>query len=152
MFQVENFRNPLYLALAIYLTGFAIVVLGLIAGTVVDLPEKSVFVWGIFTSMILLYSIFNSALLFSFSKGKQYWTMSVYTFVALGIACVLTSWLLSGVSLNEAGGFRPILSVLVIGYSIMLGIGWTIVKLTELTTLRDSEKLKKDSDAIGHDL
>ncbi len=152
MLQVESFRNPLYLALAIYLTGFAIVVLGLIAGTVVDLPETSVFIWGIFTAMILLYSIFNSVLLFSFRKGKQYWTMSVYIFIALGVACVLTSWLLSGVSLQESGGFRPILSVLIIGYSIMLGIGWTIVKLTELTTRRDSEKLKKDSDAIGHDL
>ncbi|TVR79317.1 MAG: hypothetical protein EA409_09410 [Saprospirales bacterium] len=152
MLEIETFKNPFYLASASFLTGMVIVVIGLLSQAFIELPDNGVFVWGIFTAMILIYSLFNTIMLFSFNAENKYWTLSVYSFIALGSLCVLTSWGLTGISLNESGGFRSIISILVIGYTIFLGIGWSIMKIVSFTMQRDQEKLKRDSDSIGHDL
>ncbi len=152
MQAIEYLKKPPYLAVSAFLAGFLISILGLIMHSFSPLEDTGVFVWGIFVSMILIYAIFNTIFLFLSEEVPQYTSHSIYSFLGLGVACVLTSWMFTGQSLYQVEGFRSVLSVLGIGYTIFLGIGFSIRRIVDVTTKRDSEKLKRDSDEIGHNL
>nr|MBS0037849.1 hypothetical protein [Saprospiraceae bacterium] len=152
MTAIDFFKKPPLLAAVTFLTGLLIVVLGLIASYFSPLPDHTVFVWGIFVAMILIYIIFNTVFSFVVQSTPGYWAASIYSFLGLGVACILASWAFTGLSIYEMNGFRSVLSILGIGYTVFLGIGFSIKRITDLTMRRDSEKLKRDSDEIGHNL
>lgn len=152
MDEVKYLKNPYYLAATAFTLGIVIVGLGSVMGNFLSLPDNGVFVWGIFSAMILIYAIFNTVSLIALESPVRIWTQSIYAFLGLAAFCIMASWLISGISLNESSGFRSIISVLGICYSVFLGIGWSIKQITVLTVQRDLDKLKKDSDEIGHDV
>ncbi len=152
MDPVQFLKYPPYLAGTTFLTGVFIIGAGLLMSSFAPVPEKTIFIWGIFVSMILIYTIFNTVFFFAMENKPGYWPISIYSFVGLATLSVLTAWLFTGNSLYQVDGFRSILSILVIGYSVFIGIGWSINKIATLTMKRDSEKLKRDSDEIGHNL
>lgn len=152
MDALEYIKQPPYLAVASFVSGLLIIGIGSLLGSFAPLPETTIFVWGIFVSMILIYTIFNTIFYFASERGVKYWTISIYSFIGLAVVCILTSWLFTGSSLYQVDGFRSILSILVIGYTVFIGIGWSINKIAKLSMKNDSEKLNRDSDDIGHDL
>jgi magnesium-transporting ATPase (P-type) len=152
MDTVELLKHPPYLALATFLTGIVIIGLGTLMSNFAPLPENTVFVWGIFVSMMLIYTIFNTVFFFALKNKPGYWPISIYSFIGLSVLSILTAWLFTGSSLYQVDGFRSILSILVIGYSVFIGIGWSINRIVLLSIQRDEEKLNRDSDEIGHKL
>jgi hypothetical protein len=78
--------------------------------------------WVVICGMILFFAIINSILCLGASDGNTYWLHSIISFVILLVVGGMMAWVISGVSINDAGSVRWIYVVFTFGYLVFLSI------------------------------
>lgn len=123
--------NPIYQA-GIALVG--VVVFSLVAKLVgltglTDVPQR--FPWMSAASFMLLFALFNSVFSLNSEDLMKYWARSMYCFLGLAAAAAGVAYLLSSLSMNEAGSYRWIFIVVGIGYLVFLSMMAMMRKIVE---------------------
>ncbi|MDX1409977.1 MAG: hypothetical protein R3330_17630, partial [Saprospiraceae bacterium] len=72
---------------------------------------------------------------------NRYWSRSIMCFVGLMALSILTSTVVSGASMDEAGTFRWLFVVLTIGYLVFLVIVRLMKRIVDIAIKQD-EKLR----------
>jgi hypothetical protein len=123
--------NPIYQA-GIALVG--VVVISLLAKLVgltgiTEVPQR--FPWMSAASFMLMFALFNSVFSISSKNLMKYWGKSVYCFLGLGAASAGVAYLLSSLTMSEAGSYRWIFIVVGIGYLVFLSMMAMLRKIVD---------------------
>ena len=78
--------------------------------------------WTITVSFLLFFAVFNSVFSLSAKDINLYWRKSMISFVALMVFSGFLAYFLSGLSLQESGGYRWLFVVVSIGYLVFISI------------------------------
>jgi hypothetical protein len=118
----EKTFDPIYQA-AIALGGVVVIsslakLLGLTG--LVDVPQR--FPWMSAASFMLLYAVFNSVFSLSSKDLMKYWRRSFYSFMGLAALAGLFAWLLSSLTIDQAGSYRWIYIVVTVGYLVFMSM------------------------------
>jgi hypothetical protein len=109
---------------ALIILAISVVVMGISAGVIkmnwVDGDE--LFTWSIATAFTMLFSLFNSLMSLQTDNYVQYWGKSMYAFMVVAVGNGLLAWLLSGVSLNDAGTYKFIYIVISMCFLVFLSM------------------------------
>jgi hypothetical protein len=97
-------------------------------------------IWMIGTSFLLLYSIINNGMSLFVEDYKKYLVHSIYGFMFIMIIVIALATLLSGLSVNAAGGYRMILTITLIANFIFIAMITTVKGLLRIIAEKD-EKL-----------
>jgi hypothetical protein len=89
------------------------------------------FPWLTAAAFMLVFALFNSIISLSSSSMLKYWSRSVYSFLGLGFASAMLAYLLSGLSLGEAGSYWWIFIVVAFGYLVFLSMMAMIRNIVE---------------------
>ena len=103
----------------------------------------SIMPWVVVCGMILFFAILNSIMSFSASKDSNYWMQSMISFGTLLVLSGVLAWLVSGVSIYEAGSVRKVFLVLTFGYLVFMSIVNLIKFLLDLSKKSDERFLDK---------
>ncbi len=123
--------NPVYQA-AMALAGVVIISLGakLVQFTgILDVPQR--FPWMSAAAFMLLFAVFNSVYSLTSKDMMIYWRNSVYSFIGLAAAAGGFAYLLSSMTMSEAGSYRWIYIVVTLGYLVFLSIMAMMRKIVE---------------------
>ena len=93
--------------------------------------------WVIFSSFLLFYSLINSILSIAARDGNKYWLHSILSYAGLGLLGGTTAWLISGLTMDEAGTYRWILFIFTFGYVLLLSIVRAMKKIVTLAQKQD---------------
>lgn len=123
--------NPIYQA-GMALGG--VVIFSLLAKLVhstglVDVPQS--FPWMSAAAFLLLFALFNSVFSLNSENMMKYWGKSIYCFMGLAAGAGFFAYLLSSLSINEAGSYRWIYIVVGIGYLVFLSMMAMLRKIVE---------------------
>ncbi len=123
--------NPVYQA-GIALAG--VVVISLVAKLVgltgiTEVPQR--FPWMSAASFMLLFALFNSVFSLSSDNLMKYWGRSMYCFLGLAAAAAGVAYLLSSLTMSEAGSYRWIYIVVGIGYLVFLSMMAMLRKIVD---------------------
>lgn len=100
--------------------------------------KQALTVWMIGTSCLLLYSMINNGMGIFVEDYKKYLVHSIYGFMFIMIGVIALATLLSGLSVFEAGGYRMILTIVLIANFIFIAMIITIKGL--LTVIAEKDK------------
>ncbi len=103
------------------------------AGLVVNVAAKIINLTGLLTvsgnfhwktaaSFLLLFAVLNSVFSLSSKNTMQYWGKSIYSYMGLGFASCMIAYLLSSMTIGEAGFYRWIFLVVTIVYLVFLSM------------------------------
>lgn len=123
--------NPIYQAI-MALGGVIVISLlaKLIALTgITEIPQR--FPWMSAASFMLLFAIFNSLFSLSSKNMMQYWGKSIYSFLGLAVTAGGVAYLLSSLTISEAGSYRWIYIVVGIGYLVFLSLMGVLRKIVD---------------------
>ncbi len=123
--------NPIFQAL-LALAGVVVVsLLAKLAGLagITEVPQS--FPWMSAASFMLLFAIFNSVFSLTSKDMMKYWAKSIYSFLGLAVAAGAVAYLLSSLSMNEAGSYRWIYIVVTIGYLVFHSMMAILRKIVE---------------------
>ena len=104
------------------------------------------FPWTTVAAFMLFFAIFNSVFSLSAKNLNQYRLRSLFSFTLLLIIAGGTAWLVSGLSPTEAGSYKWILTVIIIGYLVFLsivGLMKTAVEFAEKEVWNQPKQRKK---------
>ena len=135
--QQKIVRFPLAqagLIFAIALTFALLEWLGKVSGIMNPDPNSP---WIIFTSFVLFFSITTSVLSLKSSDMNRYWGRSIIAFAALLVLSGSCAWLLSGLSIDEAGSFRWLFVVLTVGFLVFLSITRLVKRIVDIAIKQD---------------
>jgi uncharacterized membrane protein len=123
--------NPVYQA-AMALGG--VVVISLLAKLIgltgiTEVPQR--FPWMSAASFMLLFAVFNSVLSVGSKDLMKYWRTSVYCFLGLAVAAAGVAYVLSSMTMDEAGSYRWIYIVVGIGYLVFLSLMAMLRKIVD---------------------
>lgn len=123
--------NPIYQA-GIALAG--VVVFSLLAKLVgltgiTEVPQR--FPWMSAASFMLMFALFNSVFSISSKNLMKYWGKSVYCFMGLAAASAGVAYLLSSLTMSQAGSYRWIFIVVGIGYLVFLSMMAMLRKIVD---------------------
>jgi hypothetical protein len=123
--------NPVYQA-AMALGG--VIVISLLAKLIgltgiTEVPQR--FPWMSAASFMLLFAVFNSVLSVSSKDLMKYWGTSMYCFLGLAVAAAGVAYVLSSLTMSEAGSYRWIYIVVGIGYLVFLSLMAMLRKIVE---------------------
>ncbi len=93
--------------------------------------------WILTTSLILFYTIFNSIISIKAESLLKYWSRSIMIFIALLVGGGFLAYLVSGVTIDEAGSFRWLYVVLTMGYLIFLAIVQSMKRIVDIAIQQD---------------
>jgi hypothetical protein len=99
-------------------------------------PDQN-FPWITSTSLILFYIIANSVISLKAKSIAKYWGKSITTFILLLVLGSLFAYMVSGMTIDEAGTFRWIYFVLTLGYLIFLAIVQTMKRIVDIAIKQD---------------
>ena len=113
--------DPLKQGLIIFI-GFITVIMGgyLVQGVGLPIPER--FAWMSAAVFLLCFSIFNSILFLSTDNKPWYWGRSMYSFLGLAVVNGGIAYLITGLSISEAGSYRWIYMVITFCYFVFLSM------------------------------
>ncbi len=95
--------------------------------------------WTMSAAALLFYGLFNTVLSLSYKNQIKYWFRSIPAYLALMIIGGLVSYLLSGLSINEAMTFRWLYIVFTIGYLAFISIVIFMRKVVLLAQKQDKK-------------
>jgi hypothetical protein len=134
----EKQLNPIRLGLII-LGGVTLISVGAKLIDSVGLMEsKDIFPWEMAFSGILFFALFNAIFSLSSKDPNKYWMHSIFSFVGLVIASSVLAWLLSGLTMDEAGSFRWILMIFTFSYLLILTIVRAMRKIVGIAQKQDA--------------
>jgi hypothetical protein len=87
---------------------------------ILDVPQR--FPWMSAASFMLLFAVFNSVFSLSSPNMMKYWGRSLYSFLGLAVLSGLFAWLLSSLTISEAGSYPWIFVVVSFGYLVFLSM------------------------------
>ncbi|MBK7427191.1 MAG: hypothetical protein IPI60_09250 [Saprospiraceae bacterium] len=130
--------SPPIQAISIFVSFLVVVLLSKIVGYIGWISPGEKFPWVLAGSFILLFSMFNSVLFLNALSPAKYYRNSIYSFAGLAVLSGLSAYLISGLSLSEAGSFRWIFLVLTVGYIVFLSIVGAMKAIMELAKQKDT--------------
>ena len=80
---------------------------------------------------MLLFALFNSIFSLSSENLMKYWGKSLYCFMGLAAGAGFFAYLLSSLTMNEAGSYRWIYIVVAIGYLVFLSMMAMLRRIVE---------------------
>ncbi len=101
--------------------------------------QESLTVWMIGTSCLLLYSIMNNGMSMFAEDYKKYLVHSIYGFMFIMIGVIALATLFSKLSVFEAGGYRMILTIILIANFIFIAMIITVKGLLSLIAEKDKK-------------
>lgn len=101
--------------------------------------EDEIFPWIVGVGMLLFYAIFNSLLSFAVTDDGKYWQESIIGFLGVLVLGAAMSWIVSGVSLNDAMSVKTIYFVFTIGYLVFVSIVSMVKKLVDVAKKHDTK-------------
>lgn len=134
--------SPPIQAITIYVSFIVVVLLSTLLGYTGLISVGQKFPWVLAGSFILLFSMFNSVLFLSAVSPGLYYRNSIYSFAALAVLSGFSAFLISGLSLNEAGSFKWIFLVLTVGYIVFLSIVGAMKVIMELAKQKDTRNFE----------
>ena len=134
----EKQLNPIKLSLLILsgVLGISICAKLLDASGIMD--SKDIFPWEMAFSGILFFALFNAIFSLSANDPSKYWMQSIFSFIGLVIAVSVSAWLLSGLTMDEAGSFRWILIIFTFSYLLILSIVQAMRKIVGIAQKQDA--------------
>ncbi len=130
--------TPPIQAISIYVSFLVLVILSKILAYSGLISSGEKFPWVLAGSFILLFSMFNSVLFLSSTSPAKYYRNSIYSYAGLVVLSGLSAYLISGLSLNEAGSFKWIFLVLTVAYIVFLTIVGAMKTIMELAKRKDT--------------
>lgn len=130
--------SPPIQAITVFVSFLFIVLLSKLIGYSGWISVGQKFPWVLAGAFVLLFSMFNSVLFLSSISPAIYYRNSIYTFITLVAVSGLSAYLISGLSLNEAGSFKWIFVVLAVGYIVFLTIVGAMKTIMELAKRKDT--------------
>ncbi len=129
--------NPFYQSVfVIVLVVLAMVVLKLLNSTHVTDIHTSVY-WVVGGAGLLFFGIFNSVISLKEGDMNVYWYQSFGAYAALLLLTCIAALFLSGVSIDEAGSFKWIFSILTFAYLLFLSLMRAMRKVVSLAQKED---------------
>jgi DMSO/TMAO reductase YedYZ heme-binding membrane subunit len=136
-----------YLQAAVFFGGSIVLMLLVKLLDLVGLSLGERGAWMIGAAFLLLYALFNSILCLSSKDFNKYWSQSMGGYAALLVGTGCAAYLFSSLSINEAGTFRWIYSVVTVAYfvfiSMMGAIRSIVSKAQEVDEQLEDMKYKK---------
>lgn len=127
----EKAYNPVLQAAVIFGAGIVVTLMAKLVHLtgLIDVPQR--FPWMSAAAFMLFFAMFNSIFSLSSKNMTQYWGRSIYSFLGLAVASGFMAYLLSSLSISEAGSYRWIYFVLTIGYLVFLSMMATLKRIVE---------------------
>lgn len=114
--------NPILQAALIIGAALVIMILSKIVGATGLIEVAPAFPWTTAAALLLFFALFNSIFSLSAKNVAQYWSRSIFSFIGVAALNGLLAYLLSGLGINEAGSYKWIYVVLMIGYLVFLSL------------------------------
>ena len=134
----ERQLNPFKLS-AIIAIGVFVIILGSVALSKSGILEsKDIFPWEMAFSGILFFALFNAIFSLSAKDQNLYWMLSIFSFVGLVVVLCFIAWLMSGITIDEAGSFRWILMIFTFSYLLILTIVRAMRKIVGIAQKQDA--------------
>ncbi|MCB0703677.1 MAG: hypothetical protein KDC34_00140 [Saprospiraceae bacterium] len=124
-------HSPMLQAGIVFAAAFVFMVFGkMIHGLgIVEVGDR--FPWMTAAAFMLFFALFNSIISLATKDLNHYWGQSILSFAGLAIANGLLAWLFSSISINEAGSYRWIYTVLIFGYLVFLTLMGMLKRIVE---------------------
>jgi hypothetical protein len=116
----KNIENPFFQALIGILFTLIVASAGFMVGWTgwVDVSDR--FPWMTAAVFMLCFAVFNSLYSLKSANSALYFGRSIYAFLGLAVGTGMMAYVLSGLSISEAGSYRWIFIVVTISYIIFL--------------------------------
>lgn len=137
--------QPYYQAGMMQALAILITVFGLLGNKMGLVSVGDLYPWLCATALLLVFALMNSVFFLRATDTRKYWQDSMTSFIALGVASMLIAWLLSGTSLGNAGSFRWIYTVLVIGYLVFISMMSFLKRIVTFAEQEDWQAPRKRS-------
>lgn len=118
----EKAYNPFLQGVLVLAINIAIMLLAKIVNSSGATTVSAGFYWQIIGTAMLFFAVFNSIFSLSTDNINKYWLRSMLSFAAMVGGSALVAYFLSGESINEAGPYKAIFTVLTFGYLVFLSI------------------------------
>jgi len=135
--------NPILQAALVFGAGFIVMLFSKILGWTGIFETNQKFPWMTAAAFIFFFAIFNSITSLSAKNLNNYWLRSMASFVGLAIASGFMAYLFSSLTINEAGSYRWIFTVLTFGYLVFLSILGFMKRIVEFAEKEDWQAPKK---------
>ena len=135
--------NPILQAALVFGAGFIVMLFSKILGWTGIFETNQKFPWMTAAAFIFFFAIFNSITSLSAKDLNNYWLRSMASFGGLAIASGFMAYLFSSLTINEAGSYRWIFTVLTIGYLVFLSILGFMKRIVEFAEKEDWQAPKK---------
>ena len=96
---------------------------------IMEVPQR--FPWMSAAAFMLLFAVFNSVFSLTTKNMMTYWRNSVYSFIGLAAIAGGFAYLLSNMTMEQAGSYRWIYVVVTIGYLVFLSVMAIMRKIVE---------------------
>lgn len=93
--------------------------------------------WTTSGTFLLFFIIINVLLSLTNHKRNNYWTHSMLSFAGLTVVAFLLASLFSKLSMNEAGSYRWIFTVISVGYLVLMVIIGLMRRIVEYAMRED---------------
>jgi len=135
--------NPILQAAMVFVAGFVVMLFSKILGWTGIFQTSQKFPWMTAAAFIFFFAIFNSITSLSAKNLNNYWFKSMASFAGLVICSGFLAYLFSSLSINEAGSYRWIFTVLTFGYLVFLSILGFMKRIVEFAEKEDWQAPKK---------
>jgi hypothetical protein len=135
--------NPVLQASMLFVAGFVVMLFSKILSWTGIFEANQKFPWTTAAAFIFLFAIFNSITSLSAKNLNNYWIKSMASFGTLAVASGFMAYLFSSLSINEAGSYRWIFTVLTFGYLVFLSILGFMKRIVEFAEKEDWQAPKK---------
>lgn len=139
----EKLYNPILQGTAIFSIAFIVmlVIKTLQWAKLTDISGSAF--WLVSGTVVLSFAIFNSVLSLSVKNLNQYWTRSIPTYAVLMVLCGSLAYLFSAMTMEDAGTFRFIFTVVTFGYLLFLSVMRFMRKIVDMAQEEDDSWMKR---------
>ena len=100
--------------------------------------------WVTSLAFLLVYAVFGAVMSIPSKDQNIYWRDAIVAFFLLMVSASLLAWLISGLTIDEAGTFRWLYLVVTMGFVIFLAIVRSMRKIVELAQKQDKRLRGED--------
>ena len=102
-----------------------------------SVSNSAMLIWKLGVAVLLFFVILNSILSYPSSRTSYYWTRSIAVYVVLVLITGLVATWLSGISIEEAGSLKWIITVFSLCYLIFLAMIGAMKNIIEIAQRQD---------------
>ena len=132
--QIAPFRQAL--AISVVTLIVMLVTRGLFAGEIIS-QDPPVY-WECAFTMLMIYMLFTAVWSISYKDKSKYLMHSIIGYVAVAFIGGFLAQKFSGLTMDEAGGFRMMYIIFTVSYLIFMGIVNAMRKILEIVKKQDA--------------